>query len=204
MTVWVALLTASQPTGTFSEPLGVILGRVVSVPSVHLKLWLHFALDVFLFFKLIDSKHQILWDHNSVCPHVDCKFLSGVFCGCIDLESVCVAFPLSLFPSLSIPLASVHFMAALLPDYVQLPLHCWLMALQLPFGSQDLSVMWEKSTEQWLTIYIYFCVHIIVSLSAATENDGLVCTWKHRNNAAHNNVYCKSPSVHLKLILMAI
>lgn len=158
------MLTANQPRETSCEACSVILVRVFlsvcpfSAPKVMAALC---TVMSFFFFYLIDRKHQILRAHNAARPRVDCKFLLVVFCGCIDLKSVCIAFLLSLSPSPSLWLLCEHFMDALLSDYVPLPLHCWLMTLQLPFGSQDLSVMWEKSTDR----FCFFCIHAVVDVS---------------------------------------
>lgn len=93
------MLTANQPRETSCEACSVILVRgflsvcPFSAPKVMAALC---TVMSFFFFYLIDRKHQILRAHNAARPRVDCKFLLVVFCGCIDLKSVCIAFLLSL------------------------------------------------------------------------------------------------------------
>lgn len=136
-----------------------------------------------LFLKLIDSKHQVLWAHNAVCPHVDCKFLLGIVCSYIDLKSVCISLPLH------IPSFCVHFLWVL-PVSAHHLSHCWLMVLQLLLSSHDLSVMWgniEGSIfiyfsltslmhHDWNQLKLFFCSYRMTFVYA-------IATWKHRNNA---------------------
>lgn len=120
------------------------------VPAVHLKLWLHFALW-WLFFKLIDSKHQILWAHNAACPHVDCKFLLGVVCGCIDLKSVCITFRLWL------PLHLSSFCVCTL----------WLHCFHTMYNSHYSAGWWPycfHSVHRMMDGSIYFFIHVFVDV----------------------------------------
>lgn len=172
----------------------------------------------FFFFYLIDRKHQILRAHNAARPRVDCKFLLVVFCGCIDLKSVCIAFLLSLSLSLalSIPLASVWALygcialrlcttpITLLAD--DLTASIWFTGSLRNVREIDWSILfllyprgcWCVTTAKshWNSFYCYRTADLFVTQMATRE---------HRNDAdgTQNIVYCKSPSVHVKFIFMA-
>lgn len=143
-----------------------------------------------------------------MCPLVDRKFLLGVFCGCIDLKSVCAAL---VFLSLAISLASVCALYGCIASRL-----CTTPITLLADGlAASIWFTGSLSNVRKIDWSIYcFSIHITVDVSRLRHH--FVCsyrmadwfvkqiaTWKHRNIAAHI-VYCKYPSVHLKFILMAI